>query len=77
MFKMHCDKKSWWFSMSSSVYVLLLVWVMMLLLSPSEIRCQNTFEEAKAERHKMLKKFLKKEDGAIKLVGGRTENEGI
>lgn len=40
------------------------------------VHLEQTVDEARAERQKVLKKFLKKEDGAIKLVGGRTSNEG-
>lgn len=39
-------------------------------------RSYQSIEEARAERQKILKKFIKKEEGAIKLVGGRSSNEG-
>ena len=39
----------------------------------------RTLEDAKKEREKLVQKYfktLKKEEGAIKLVGGRNEHEG-
>lgn len=36
----------------------------------------NTIEDAKAERQKILRKFLRKEEGAIKLVGGEKVHYG-
>lgn len=63
-----------------SVCVKVLQWLCISGVIFVSVQCAHrTIEEAKEERASLVKKYfkkLKKHEGAIKLVGGRTDNEG-
>lgn len=42
----------------------------------SVLSVHRTLDEAKEARKNLVSQFLRKEEGAIKLVGGNTEYEG-
>lgn len=55
----------------------ILRYFIVVVISVTSVTCYN--EDAQSERQKLVRKHLKrlkKEEGAIKLVGGRAEHEG-
>lgn len=64
---------------SNLVFQIVFILLLLICTINSTIQAHETIEEAKAAKHVHIKKYykkLQKQDGAIRLIGGRSEYEG-